>query len=75
MDIINKLLICCGFLLILMSCDDEHSTKQKADSDIRFFSDSYKPPFFTSDNRVEKIKEIAPAIQQLIEEYATTRNI
>jgi len=75
MDIKNKLLICCGFLLILMSCDDEHSTKQKAGSDIRFFSDSYKPPFFTSDNRVEKIKEIAPAIQQLIEEHARARNI
>jgi CubicO group peptidase (beta-lactamase class C family) len=75
MDIINKLLIYCGLLLILISCHDKPSTKQKEDSDIRSVSDSYKPPFYTNDNRVESVKEIAPAIQQLIEEHARTRNI
>jgi len=75
MNIINNLPIYCGFLLVLISCNSKSSTEQKADNNFRSVSDSYKPPVFAYDNRVEKIKEIAPTIQLLIEKHARDRNI
>lgn len=61
--------------MILISCNPQQSNKQKTDSASRSVSGSYKPPVFANDNRVEKIKDIAPEIQKLIEERAKARNI
>lgn len=68
-------LIYCSFILILNACNSSSPVKQKADSHSRLVSDSYKPPVFINDDRVEKIKEITPAIQKLIEEHARIRHI
>ncbi len=73
-NIYYHLLFCC-LVTILCSCNPQKSTEQKTDNSFRLVSDSYKPKVFTNDNRLEKIKEIAPEIQQLIEEHARTRNI
>ena len=39
------------------------------------FSDSYQPPAFVNDDRVEKIKAVAPEIEQLFEQYRKENNI
>lgn len=75
MNIRTNLLIYCGFLVISIACNSNPFAKQKEDSHLQLVSDSYKPPVFAYDNREEKIKQIAPAIQQLIEEHARARNI
>lgn len=64
-----------GFLLVLVSCNPQTAGEQKTDSTIHGYSITYKPPVFAHDNRVEKIKEIAPEIQQVIEEHAKQKNI
>ena len=75
MIIKNTLLICCVFSLALISCNSNPSTEQNADGNLRSVSDSYKPTVFKNDTRVEKIKEIAPTIQQLVKEHIKARNI
>ncbi len=63
------------FITLLISCNSPQSTEPITDSPLRSVSDSYKPPVFVNDERVEKIKKLAPEIQKLIEEYAKTKNI
>ncbi|MCD6598638.1 MAG: serine hydrolase, partial [Bacteroidales bacterium] len=75
MNILKYHLIYLSFLLVVISCNPDPSTKQKADSSIQSISDVYKPPVFTNDKRAEKIKGIAPEIQKLIEEHASSNNI
>ncbi len=75
MNIKKYQLIYFCFLLVIISCNPDPSTKQKTNSNIQFISDVYKPPVFTNDKRVEKIKGIAPEIQKLIEEHASSNKI
>lgn len=75
MNISINYLIYCVSLLVLISCNPQPSTEQKTDNTLLSISNSYKPPVFTNDNRLEKIKDIAPEIQKLIEEHAKARNI
>jgi len=75
MKIMRSHLLYCGFVMILISCNPQQSLKQKADSTTRSVSNSYKPPVFDNDKRMEKIKDIATEIQILIEEHAKARNI
>jgi CubicO group peptidase (beta-lactamase class C family) len=75
MNIKYTLLIYCGFLLVIISCNSNPSNEQIADGNLRSISDSYKPPVFKNDARMEKIKEIAPTIQQLVKKHIKARNI
>ena len=75
MNIIKYHLIYFSFLLLVISCNQQPSSKQKIDNTIQAISDVYKPPVFINDKRVEKIMGIAPEIQKLIEEYARSNNI
>ena len=72
----NKYLIYFGLVLIFISCNPPQSTEKETGGVVsRTFSNSYNAPDFVNDNRTEKIKEIAPAIQQLIEEHGKTKKI
>lgn len=74
MNTIRNYVVYCIAIFVIISCKPEPSTRINAGTPLRI-SDSYKPPVFMNDNRVEKIKEIAPEIQKLIEEHAKERNI
>lgn len=60
---------------ILISCNSKQSPDKNAVSFSRSYSSSYKAPVFTSDDRIEKIKKIAPELQKMIEEHAKSKNI
>ncbi|MDH5474962.1 MAG: beta-lactamase family protein [Cyclobacteriaceae bacterium] len=64
-----------SFVIILFSCNPKQSTNPKAEISPLSFSDSYKAPVFVHDDRIEKIKKIAPKLQKLITEHAKTKNI
>jgi CubicO group peptidase (beta-lactamase class C family) len=68
------LLYCC-VVTILCSCHPQPSAEHKADYASRPVSDSYKPPVFANDNRLEKIKKIMPEMQELIQEHAKAGHI
>lgn len=73
---INYILLFCSIVLTLIGCSQgQQPAGPKADNTVRQVSNSYKPPVFTKDNRVEKIKNIAAEIQQLVEEHTRERNI
>lgn len=63
------------FVLILFSCNPKQSSDKEADSFSHSYSSSYKAPIFTHDDRIEKIKKIAPELKILIEEHAKAKNI
>ncbi len=63
------------FVTILISCNPTQPTDRKAESYTRNVSGSYKPPVFDNEDRIEKMKKIAPELQKLIEEYAKAKNI
>lgn len=76
MNFLKNYLMCIGFVFIMISCNQQTSiTEQKADISIHAISDTYKPRFFVNDNRLEKIKSIAPELQRLIEEQASAKKI
>lgn len=60
---------------ILISCNKTQSTDPKVESSSHSYSDSYRAPVFTNDNRIEKIKKIAPELHKLITEHAIAKNI
>jgi CubicO group peptidase (beta-lactamase class C family) len=62
-------------IILLISCNSPQTTEQKADTVSSSFSEAYKVPVFSEDDRMEKIKGIAPKMQELIEEHARERNI
>lgn len=59
------------FAAILFSCNP----KQASDKTTVSASHEYKAPAFENDDRIEKIKKIAPELQKLIEEHAKKNNI
>ena len=64
-----------SFAMIIISCNPEQSTEHKIDIASQSVSDFYKPPVFANDNRLEKIKDILPDMQLLIEQHAKAKNI
>jgi len=68
-------ILCICFVSIVFSCKQKQSTDTRADNSSHYYSDSYKPPVFTHDDRAEKIKMIAPELQKLIVDHARTHNI
>ena len=75
MKIINYLALS-GLVISIIACSPQPGTKEKKESETpRSVSTSYKPPRFENDDRVEKIKELAPEIQQLFEEHRKAKNI
>lgn len=68
-------LSCICLATILISCNSKQSPDKNTVSFSHSYSSSYKAPIFTPDERMEKIKKIAPELQKLIEEHAKTKNI
>ncbi|MTI40233.1 serine hydrolase domain-containing protein, partial [Fulvivirga lutimaris] len=70
----NSLLYCC-IGAILLSCEPKPTTETAVELPSPTYSNSYQPPVFTADNRIEQIKSIAPELQELIADYAKASNI
>lgn len=75
MKITNRYLAHFFVIILLISCNSPQTIEQKADTVSSSFSEAYIVPVFSEDNRVEKIKSIAPKMQELIEEHSRERNI
>lgn len=75
MKTLNNYLLYCCIGAILLSCNTKQSTDPITERSSHSYSDSYKVPVFTPDDRIEKIKKIAPEIQKLIEDHAKAENI
>ncbi len=69
-----KQLFIIAFILILSSCNSNQSTKTETTATVSY-SNSYKAPEFDTDNRIEKIKQIAPEIDKAMIEHAKGRHI
>ena len=64
------------FLLsLLISCNSPQTAESKVEMGARRISKTYKEPVFETDNRLEKIKSIAPQMHAMIAEHAKERNI
>ncbi|WP_347921720.1 serine hydrolase domain-containing protein [Pontimicrobium sp. SW4] len=66
-----QLIIC---VCLVSSCNSNQSTKIET-STTTSFSNTYKAAAFENDNRVEKIKQIAPEIEKVMIEHAKGRHI
>ncbi len=62
-------------LLLLVSCKQNESSAPESTASERAVSSSYKAPFFENDNRIEKIKEIAPELHELIVKNAEEKHL
>ncbi len=70
MKILNFLFSYIFFILLLFSCKPNNTTNLNPQNSSRAYSNFYKAPIFKSDDRKEKIKNIAPELQKLIIEHA-----
>ncbi len=77
MNILIRHLLYSGLILVVISCNSRRSggDNKAVQFTVQVVSDSYKPPEFIHDQRAEKIKSIAPALQFLFEKYAALRKI
>ncbi|WP_339924436.1 serine hydrolase [uncultured Cyclobacterium sp.] len=75
MKSLNCYLIYCCLGAIVLSCSKQQSPDPKAENSFKAYSETYKNPVFEADDRIEKIKSIAPEIQNLIEIHAKAENI
>jgi CubicO group peptidase (beta-lactamase class C family) len=75
MNVIKNHLVFYVLIPVLVACNPKSVREQKTDHPLRSYSALYKPPVFAHDNRIEKIKGIAPEIQKIIEEHAKQGNI
>lgn len=68
------LLACATFLAI--SCTNKTTeTASQPNTTTKNVSNTYKPPVFENDARLEKIKAIAPDLQRIFEEHALNKKI
>ncbi|MDF2157301.1 serine hydrolase domain-containing protein [Algoriphagus sp. CAU 1675] len=63
------------FGALLFSCNPKPTSDVDTKSTTHLFSDTYQKPFFEQDDRVERIKKIAPELEKLMADYAKSRNI
>lgn len=68
-----RLLATCCLIACLVSCDIQTDAIQENSQ--RSVLISYQPPVFDKDDRVEKIKDIAPAVHQLFEAHSASKKI
>lgn len=71
----NYYLLFIFFTTILISCNSKESIDQKTTGSSHTFSESYKAPSFINDDRIEKIRSIAPELKRLISEHGKAKNI
>lgn len=70
----KHLLVYISIIVVITSCNSNTSTKVET-SATTSFSNSYKAPEFENDNRIEKIKQIAPEIEKVMIEHSKGRHI
>jgi len=69
-----------SFFVVLLSvvsaCHPQRGQQEAGDLNVnRRVSENYLPPVFEHDARVDKIRELEPAIRELIEDYSVSRHI
>lgn len=69
-----RLLLSLVFLLQI-SCDTKSTPKQDAGITLQSVSKTFKAPIFQNDQRINKIKEIAPKLHQIFENHSLERRI
>ena len=69
----SLLYIC--FLLVISACKQKQAAETKTIDSSHKVSAYYKAPVFENDNRLEKIKKLAPELQELMVEHANLNNI
>ena len=67
--------LCFASGIFIIACSPQPKSESQPGNSIQHYSDTYKPPVFTVENRDERIKDNAPEIQALIEEHAKNRKI
>lgn len=60
---------------MLLACQPSSTTDHKEKSAIGAFSESYQPPAFTASDRLQRVKDAAPAFAKLFADQAGERKI
>lgn len=60
--------------VLLLACGPR-SVPEDQGHHVRLFSENYLPPVFMNDQRTERIKEITPVVQTMIENHMAAHNI
>ena len=62
-------------VMSFFSCNTKQTTETTVESPVRSYSESYKAPVFEPDDRIAKIKQVAPELQKSIEEHAKAEHL
>lgn len=71
----QQLLTIICLVICFFSCNTKQTTETIVESPAHAYSESYKAPVFEPDDRIAKIKQIAPELQQSIEEHAKAEHL
>lgn len=73
----KKLIMLLSLVLTLQtSCINNKTTSNKNEKDsVQLISSSYETPIFLNDQRIKKIKEIAPDLHKIFEKHSSEKNI
>ena len=74
-SLINWLIGYCATAAMLISCSPKDQPSQNPSKPSPLISDTYKPHAFAKDDRIEKIKSLAPKIEQMIEAHIQDAHI
>ncbi|SEC77578.1 CubicO group peptidase, beta-lactamase class C family [Tenacibaculum sp. MAR_2009_124] len=69
----NGLILVLTICFFTISCDKKHSSKKEPSK--KLISDTYKEPQFIHDSRIEKLKSIAPELQEIFSEHSFNKKI
>jgi len=61
--------------LFLLSCGFQSSETNTVATSNQYFSSSYRPPVFLMKDRIQRVKDIAPQIEKLMNEHALEKKI
>jgi len=69
----NLLILC--FLVVITACKQKQAEESNTISASQRVTEFYKAPIFENDNRLEKVKKLAPELQEIMVEHAKLKNI
>ncbi|TJY34073.1 serine hydrolase domain-containing protein [Pontimicrobium aquaticum] len=71
----KQLLLLIVFVSLTYSCKPKETAESEAPSSAVVYSNSYLAPDFENNDRIEKIKELAPELEQIMDAHAKDRHI
>ncbi len=69
----NNLILTISICLSIISCTPKKTSINNQNK--KLISDTYKAPEFINNDRVEKLQSVAPELQQIFTEHASSKNI